>query len=158
MLRVGSPQQPNGYRKSALISFWALLLCILANRKRERKEFTQSVPLCEYFDVSLILFLFELNIILPCPHTRPPWLLIFIPRRVLKSLFPSWLPAQFAVMFSKPFPAFSSRLNAWVTVIASQWLMGPSQLNDIEVKSRIHMGICAKGLGWSNNPHVHPSS
>ncbi|CAM9355419.1 unnamed protein product [Pylaiella littoralis] len=54
-------------------------------------------------------------------------------RRVLKSLFPSWLPAQFAVMFSKPFPAFSSRLNAWVTVIASQWLMGPSQLNDIEV-------------------------
>lgn len=36
-------------------------------------------------------------------------------------------------MFSKPFPAFSSRMNAWVTLIASQWLMGPSQLNDIEV-------------------------
>ncbi|CAM9660697.1 unnamed protein product [Ectocarpus fasciculatus] len=54
-------------------------------------------------------------------------------RRVLKSLFPSWLPASFAVMFSKPFPAFSSRLNAWVTLVASQWLMGPSQLNDIEI-------------------------
>lgn len=54
-------------------------------------------------------------------------------RRVLKSLFPSWLPARFAVMFSKPFPAFSSRMNAWVTLIASQWLMGPSQLNDIEI-------------------------
>lgn len=56
-------------------------------------------------------------------------------RRVLKSLFPSWLPARFAVMFSKPFPAFSSRMNAWVTLIASQWLMGPSQLNDVEVKT-----------------------
>ncbi|CAN0019015.1 unnamed protein product [Ectocarpus sp. 8 AP-2014] len=55
-------------------------------------------------------------------------------RRVLKSLFPSWLPASFAVMFSKPFPAFSSRLNAWVTLVASQWLMGPSKLNDIEVR------------------------
>ncbi|CAM9627123.1 unnamed protein product [Ectocarpus sp. 4 AP-2014] len=54
-------------------------------------------------------------------------------RRVLKSLFPSWLPASFAVMFSKPFPAFSSRLNAWVTLVASQWLMGPSKLNDIEI-------------------------
>eukprot|EP00903_Cladosiphon_okamuranus_P013019 g12147.t1 len=54
-------------------------------------------------------------------------------RRVLKSLFPSWLPASFAVMFSKPFPAFSSRLNAWVTLIASQWLMGPSELNDVEI-------------------------
>lgn len=83
----------------------------------------------------------KLTLFLPLPptHTHPPrhvcspshsgWT-----RRVLKSLFPSWLPAQFAVMFSKPFPAFSSRLNAWVTLVASQWLMGPSQLNDIEVK------------------------
>ncbi|CAM9979219.1 unnamed protein product [Scytosiphon promiscuus] len=54
-------------------------------------------------------------------------------RRVLKSLFPSWLPARFAVMFSKPFPAFSSRMNAWVTLVASQWLMGPSELNDVEI-------------------------
>lgn len=75
------------------------------------------------------------SFVLPYPHTRPcSPSLSFWTRRVLKSLFPSWLPAQFAVMFSKPFPAFSSRLNAWVTVIASQWLMGPSQLNDIEVK------------------------
>ncbi|CAM9994255.1 unnamed protein product [Discosporangium mesarthrocarpum] len=54
-------------------------------------------------------------------------------RRVLKSLFPPWLPARFAVMFSKPFPEFSSRLNAWVTLVASQWLMGASKINDVEI-------------------------
>ncbi|CAM9285812.1 unnamed protein product [Choristocarpus tenellus] len=55
-------------------------------------------------------------------------------RRVLKSLFPSWLPGQFAVMFSQPFPEFSSKLNAWVTLVASQWLMGVSEVNDVEVR------------------------
>ena len=54
-------------------------------------------------------------------------------RRVLKSLFPSWLPAAFAVMFSKPLPEFSCRMNAWVTLIASQWLMGHSEINDVEI-------------------------
>ncbi|KAL6771544.1 hypothetical protein ACKKBG_A26805 [Auxenochlorella protothecoides x Auxenochlorella symbiontica] len=44
---------------------------------------------------------------------------------ILKSLFPPWLPGAFAVMFSKPFPAFSARLNAWATAVTCQWLMGP---------------------------------
>lgn len=64
---------------------------------------------------------------------------------MLKSLFPSWLPASFAVMFSKPFPAFSSRLNAWVTLIASRWLMGPSGLNDVEVTIFEPMRTCVRG-------------
>ncbi|CAN0196751.1 unnamed protein product [Ascophyllum nodosum] len=68
-------------------------------------------------------------------------------RRVLKSLFPFWLPASFAVMFSRPFPAFSARLNAWVTLIASQWLMGPSELNDVEVK--------ISGRGHERTANVH---
>jgi hypothetical protein len=54
-------------------------------------------------------------------------------RKVLKSLFPGWLPGAFAVMFSKPLPAFSCRMNAWVTKVASQWLMGPSEVNDVEI-------------------------
>lgn len=36
-------------------------------------------------------------------------------------------------MLSKPLPEFSSRLNAWATLVASQWLMGPSAINDVEV-------------------------
>lgn len=28
-------------------------------------------------------------------------------------------------MFSRPFPAFSARLNAWATAATCQWLMGP---------------------------------
>jgi hypothetical protein len=54
-------------------------------------------------------------------------------RKVLNSLFPGWLPGAFAVMFSKPLPAFSCRMNAWVTKVASQWLMGPSEVNDVEI-------------------------
>jgi len=49
------------------------------------------------------------------------------------SLFPSWLPPRFAVMFSKPFPAFSCRLNAWATMMAGTWLMGECEVNDCEV-------------------------
>jgi len=48
--------------------------------------------------------------------------------RVLMSLFPSWLPRAFSVLFSRPFPAFAAWINAVVTVGVTQWLMGPSQL------------------------------
>lgn len=30
-------------------------------------------------------------------------------QNILRSLFPSWLPGAFAVMFSKPLPGFSAR-------------------------------------------------
>ncbi|CAM9736703.1 unnamed protein product [Chrysoparadoxa australica] len=65
-------------------------------------------------------------------------------RRTLQALFPSWLPGAFAVMFSKPFPGFSNRLNAWVTWWASQWLMGPSELNNVE---ETNDGSSGKGQG-----------
>jgi hypothetical protein len=54
-------------------------------------------------------------------------------RTILKSLFPSWLPPAFKVMFAKPFPMFSNKLNAWVTALTCQWLMGPSAVNCVEM-------------------------
>ena len=35
---------------------------------------------------------------------------------------------QLQVMFSKPLPALSCRLNAWVTMLTCQWLMGPCKV------------------------------
>ncbi len=52
---------------------------------------------------------------------------------ILRSLFPSWLPRLFRVMFAKPFPAFSSTMNALATALACKWLMGPLKINDVEV-------------------------
>lgn len=37
---------------------------------------------------------------------------------------------RFGVLFARPFPVFSAKLNAWVTWWAAQWLMGPSILVD----------------------------
>jgi hypothetical protein len=54
-------------------------------------------------------------------------------RKILNSLFPSWLPPAFKVMFSKPFPEFSCRLNALATWATCQWLMGECQVNDVEL-------------------------
>lgn len=50
--------------------------------------------------------------------------------RVLNSLFPNWLPPAFTLLFSKPFPAFAAWINAAVTVVVTQWLMGPSSIAD----------------------------
>ena len=52
-------------------------------------------------------------------------------RQTLQSLFPSWMPSQYAKLFSKPFPGFAARMNAWATYVAGTWLMGPCQVNDI---------------------------
>lgn len=38
------------------------------------------------------------------------------------------------MMFSRPLPVFSCRLNAWVTALTCQWLMGPCRVNDIELQ------------------------
>lgn len=51
---------------------------------------------------------------------------------VLVALFPSWMPPSYAELFSKPFPAFSSRMNAWATMVAGTWLMGECEINDVE--------------------------
>lgn len=63
-------------------------------------------------------------------------------RATLNSLFPDWPPNVwndrvgllfwFEILFAKPFPIFSSKLNAWVTWLAAQWLMGPCELKDLE--------------------------
>lgn len=36
-------------------------------------------------------------------------------RQILKSLFPSFLPPAFSVVFSKPMPKFAAWMNAWAT-------------------------------------------
>jgi hypothetical protein len=46
-------------------------------------------------------------------------------------------------MFAKPFPEFSNKLNAWVTALTCQWLMGPSAINDVEMPD----GTIAKNSG-----------
>ena len=52
---------------------------------------------------------------------------------MLLSLFPSWLPPAFKVMFSTPFPNFSNKMNAIVTALCCQWLMGKCEVNEVEV-------------------------
>lgn len=49
--------------------------------------------------------------------------------RVLRRLFPKWLPYAFAAVISKPLPIFAARINALVTVAVTQWLMGPNSLS-----------------------------
>jgi len=46
-----------------------------------------------------------------------------ITRIILLSLFPAWLLPAFKVMFARPLPTFSKRLNAAVTAWSCQWLM-----------------------------------
>jgi hypothetical protein len=53
---------------------------------------------------------------------------------ILRSLFPSWLLPAFRVMFARPLPEFSNKLNAWVTALTCQWLMGPNKVNDVELR------------------------
>ena len=47
-------------------------------------------------------------------------------RLILLSLFPAWLLPAFRVMFARPLPTFSRRLNAAVTAWTCQWLMVPA--------------------------------
>jgi len=59
-----------------------------------------------------------------------------IAQQTLRSLFPSWLPGSFAILFARPFPEFSSRMNAWATWVAGTWLMGECEINDIEIDGK----------------------
>lgn len=54
-------------------------------------------------------------------------------RKILNSLFPSWLPPAFKVMFARPLPDISCRLNAYATWLTCQWLMGACEVNAVEV-------------------------
>lgn len=53
-------------------------------------------------------------------------------------LFPSWLPSWYAVLFSKPFPNFSARMNAWATKMGGTWLMGDCEINDVVIDGKIY--------------------
>jgi hypothetical protein len=57
-------------------------------------------------------------------------------RKILQSLFPSWLPSAFSWMFAAPFPEFSARMNAYATYVAGQWLMGECELMDFTTKDQ----------------------
>lgn len=72
-------------------------------------------------------------------------------RRVLLSLFPDWPPGSpvgrvgllhwFGVFFARPFPAFSAKLNAWVTWWAAQWLIGPCTLQALDTAELARFGV-----------------
>lgn len=66
-----------------------------------------------------------------------------IAKKTLQDLFPQWLPKQYAVLFSRPFPQFSARMNAWATKVGGTWLMGECEVNDIEVDGEVYR---AQGL------------
>ncbi|KAK9789959.1 hypothetical protein WJX73_004858 [Symbiochloris irregularis] len=53
-------------------------------------------------------------------------------RQILVSLFPRWLLPAFRALFSAPMPQLSCRLNAFVTALTCQWLMGKCTVNDAE--------------------------
>mmetsp|Transcript_28895 Transcript_28895/g.43637 ORF Transcript_28895/g.43637 Transcript_28895/m.43637 type:complete len:271 (+) Transcript_28895:238-1050(+) len=55
-----------------------------------------------------------------------------VAQQVLVSIFPPWLSNFYSKYFSKPFPRFSSRLNAHAALIVGTWLMGNCTVNDIE--------------------------
>ena len=60
------------------------------------------------------------------------------------------------VMFARPLPALSRQLNAWVTALTCQWLMGPCQVNDVELAD----GKALKSQGvkierWGNAWEAH---
>ena len=44
-------------------------------------------------------------------------------RAVLRGLFPNFIIKLFPLMFAQPFPAFSAKLNAWITSLTCVWLM-----------------------------------
>jgi hypothetical protein len=52
-------------------------------------------------------------------------------RKILRGLFPLFIIRLFPLMFSGPFPAFSAKLNAWITKITCAWLMGPMEMKDV---------------------------
>lgn len=76
-------------------------------------------------------------------NSKPPRETQLSTLNILRSLLPPGLPKLFSIIFSSNFPAFSSRLNAMITALACQWLMGPCKVNDVEIDG----GAMGKGNG-----------
>jgi hypothetical protein len=72
-------------------------------------------------------------------------------RGILASLFPSWLPGAFKLMFAKPLPAFSCKLNALATALSCQWLMGPCKVNDVELDGGGVSSCCGAAGGGAGS-------
>jgi hypothetical protein len=60
---------------------------------------------------------------------------------VLKSLFPSWMPPAYTVLFSRPFPNLAARMNAWATKVAGTWLMGKCETNNVDAVDNGSIGV-----------------
>jgi hypothetical protein len=63
------------------------------------------------------------------------------------------------VLFSRPFPIFANKLNAWATTVTCEWLMGPCKVNDVEVDDgqvcmhlRMHVYVSVHGYVQPYNP------
>mmetsp|Transcript_1074 Transcript_1074/g.1772 ORF Transcript_1074/g.1772 Transcript_1074/m.1772 type:complete len:256 (-) Transcript_1074:7-774(-) len=54
-------------------------------------------------------------------------------KSMLVRLFPSWLLPAYKVLFG-PFKSFSALMNTWVTHFTTLWLMGPSEVVDLELE------------------------
>jgi hypothetical protein len=66
---------------------------------------------------------------------------------ILHSLFPAWLTRIYIVLFAKPFPRFSARMNARMAKVVGVWLMGESEVNDCEIDDGtigINQGLLVK--------------
>ena len=103
-----------------------LFLCIFRTRMAEKVGCDSNLPYDDYRG------LMELAAALNARYSDRRQVQA-IAQDVLRSLFPSWLPGQYAILFSKPFPAFSARMNAWATWWAGTWLMGECEVNDCEI-------------------------
>lgn len=68
-------------------------------------------------------------------RSNPPEETTRAAHRVLRSLFPGWLLAWFKVLFARPMPGFSSKLNALCTFAFGQWLMGRLELERLDEDS-----------------------
>ncbi len=56
-----------------------------------------------------------------------------ISKDTLVSLFPPFILQWFPILFARPFPEFSMRMNAWATYFAGTWLMGECEVNDCDI-------------------------
>ena len=56
-----------------------------------------------------------------------------ISKDTLVSLFPPFILQWFPILFARPFPEFSMRMNAWATYVAGTWLMGECEVNDCDI-------------------------
>eukprot|EP00803_Ostreobium_quekettii_P006358 evm.model.scf_70EXC.3 EVM.evm.TU.scf_70EXC.3 scf_70EXC:52044-56663(-) len=90
-------------------------------------EFSWKLEDCDRYD-AIIDLTRKLNAKYPEPRDTQ-----LATVKLLGRLFPSWLPGAFAAILSKNIPKASCRLNAWFTAFFCQWLMGPSEVNDVDV-------------------------